>query len=198
MATLLNLKYDIVRGPFGNTFIKTKIDGKPEKLPFESIYLREAPKEVLKFLSGKYNIRQYRNLEFNELSHFNYKKHSIFYGFSIQEANLEGVIIKNKIKNAALSFLPKLNLTKEKFQGKVGYLISEYAITNYTEYGPIFQTPRGPKSRSIKVTKNYFQDRKTKINPEKEEHLSQILEYAQVVLDKPNFSMKDLEKMVEK
>lgn len=197
MSTKLTLNYQIISGPYGNGWIKTKIDAKPEKLPFELMYLKENPKEVLKELVKKYIISEYKDLEMSK-SLFKYKKHLLSYGLSIKEANLEGVTINNSVyKTANLSFLPKLNLTKEKLQGKVRDLILEHAITTYIEYGPIFQTPIGPKSHNIQVTENYFKNRKDKKNPEKEKQLKQILEYAQVVLYRPNFSIKDLEKMVD-
>lgn len=204
MPTKLSLKYQIISGPYGNVFIQTKIDGEPEELPFKSIYLKESPKEVLKNLGRNYNVAEYKDIELNEASSFNYKKHYIHYGLSIKESNLEGVIIKNKIKNVKLSFLPKLSLSKEELQGKVKSLIGRYIVTTHTEYGPIMggfrfdgDDGRGPRpSYEEQVTNNYFQDRKNNKDELKEKQLSQILEYAQVILNKPDFSIKNLEEMV--
>lgn len=195
-GTKLTLEYDIISGPYGNVNIQTKIDGKPEKLPFESIYLKESPFEVLKNLGINYEVNEYKNLEISSISRFEFKKHNILYGLSIKESNLEGATIHNKIKDVNLSFLPKLKLHKEESEERVKGLIGKYIVITHTEYGPIFQTNMGLESSDIEVTENYFQDRENKKEELKEKQLSQILEYAQAILDKPKFSIKNLEEMV--
>ncbi len=197
MGTNLTLNYSIISGSFGNISIRTKINGKPEKLPFESMYFKETPKEVLKNLVGDYNVKNYLDLETNSLSRFEFKKHTLFYGLSIKEANLEGVIINNEIKNINLSFISKSKKNKEDNKGSVKGLIRKYLVTTHTEYGPIYLAKgKGPQSDNHYKIENYFEKRKKSKNPEQEKQLSQILEYAQVILDKPNFSINNLEEMV--
>ena len=45
------------------------------------------------------------------------------------------------------------------------------------------------------VTKNYFEERKIKKDELKERQLEQIIDYVQIILDNPKFSLKDLEKL---
>ena len=65
MGTKLSLNYSILSGPYGNAWIKKKINSKPEKLPFESIYLKRISKRSFKKFSKK--------LQCEQLSGFKYK-----------------------------------------------------------------------------------------------------------------------------
>ena len=105
-------------------------------------------------------MNNYLDLNTNRISSFEFKKHTFLYGLSIKEANLEGVIINNEIKNVNLSFIPRLNLIKEQEKRKIKDLIKKYLVTTHTKYGPIFQTGRGPESDDTQVTDNYFEERK--------------------------------------
>ena len=208
MPTKLTLDWDVLSGPFGNGLksIRTKIDGKPEKLPFEQIYLKESPFEVLKFLARDYNVNTYLDIQTNIISSFDFKKHSIGYGFSIQESKLSGVKINNKIKkDLDFSFIPAKKDSEKDYQELIKNLIREYIVVKHTMKGPIYGGikfgeigGRGPQSDTWEETKNYFKDRKNpkKINPEKEKQLFQIIEYAQVILNNPKFSLSNLEKLV--
>ncbi len=215
MPTKLTLKYQIISGPYGNVFIQTKIDGEPEELPFKSIYLKESPKEVLKHLIGNYLITEYLDInpalahspgfgDISEASPFTYKEHLIQNnGFSIQHSRLVGVTINNSVYNDInLSFLPKRKL--ENKEQRIKELIEAYLVVTNTKYGPIIGGLRfegddgiGPRpSYEEQVTKDYFKERKKSKDAKKEKQLSQILEYAQVILNKPKFSIKNLEEMV--
>ena len=205
MGTKLSLDYDIISGPWGNTCIQTKIGGKPEKLPFEYEYFKESSVEVLSVLGKNYNVSKYKDIEINENSTFEFKKHLLNYGFSVREANLPGITIHNSIyKYVNLSFLPKPALTKNDLEGKVKGLIRKYIVTTYIKHGPIMggfrfngDDGKGPRSSSEEtITKNYFEERKNKKDELKERQLEQIIEYAQAILNNSKFSLKDLEKMV--
>jgi len=205
MGTKLSLDYDIISGPWGNTCIQTKIGGKPEKLPFEYEYFKESSVEVLSVLGKNYNVSKYKDIEINENSTFEFKKHLLNYGFSVREANLPGITIHNSIyKYVNLSFLPKPALTKNDLEGKVKGLIRKYIVTTYIKHGPIMGGFRfngddgiGPRLSSEEtITKNYFEERKNKKDELKERQLEQIIEYAQAILNNSKFSLKDLEKMV--
>ncbi len=208
-GTKLSLIYSVVSGPYGNGWIKTKIDGKPEKLPFESMYLKENPKEVLSFLAKEYLVTKYLDIDptskhsprFGDISEgqsFHYKDHLILNnGLSIQNSGLEGVTINNSIyNNINLSFLPKYEIKNPK--ENIRNLIKTYLVITNTFPQDFFTNRRtGITEYSEKTTtKNYFQDRKNKKDSEKERQLSQVLEYAQIILDEPNFSIKALEEMV--
>ena len=204
MGTKLSLGYDIISGPWGNTEIKTKINGKPEKLPFEYGYFKESSMEVLSVLGKNYNVSKYKDIETNENSTFEFKKHLLNYGFSVREANLPGITIHNSIyKYVNLSFLQKPALTKNDLEGKVKGLIRKYIVTTYIKHGPIMGGFRfngddgiGPRSSSEEtITKNYFEERKNKKDELKERQLEQIIDYVQIILDNPKFSLKDLEKL---
>lgn len=209
-GTKLDLNYSIVSGPFGKVWIKTKINGKEEKLPFESMYLKENPKEVLSFLFSKeYLITKYLDIdptskhspEFGDISEaqtFDYKGHLILSnGFSIQHSGLEGVKINNSVyTNVNFSFFPKKVINDK--QENIKNLIKTYLVITNTLPEHFYNNLRtGCHEVTTKTTTtNYFQDRKNKKDSEKEKKLSQVLEYAQIVLDNPNFSIKNLEEIV--
>lgn len=210
-GTRLSLKYEIISGPFGNGWIKTDINSKPEKLPFESMYLKESPKEVLSFLAKEYLITKYLDIDptrkhsprFGDISEgqsFHYKDHLIQNnGFSIQHSGLEGVTINNSVyNNINFSFIPKKVINDK--QENIKNLIKTYLVITNTFPQDFFTNRRtgiteyGEKT----TTKNYFEERKKSKDSEKERQLSQVLEYAQIILDNPNFSINDLEEMVSK
>ena len=176
------------------------------KLPFDSIYLKETPFEVLKFLVKDYQIKRYLDITTNEQSFFKVGGTKGFYGFSIENGDLKGVEIYNSVnKELDLSFLSKLNLNAEQGKRKIENLIRKYLITTHTKYGPITGglIPSGQiggkcphPSSEEKITYNYFEERKKSENPEKEKELFQILQYAKGMLNKPNFSIKNLEELV--
>ncbi len=207
-GTKLDLNYSIVSGPYGNVWIKTKIDGKPEKLPFESMYLKENPKEVLSFLAKEYLVTKYLDIDptskhsprFGDISEgqtFDYKGHLILSnGFSIQHSKLEGVTINNEFhKNVNISFLPKRTI--EKKEENIKNLIKTYIVRTNTFPEHFYNNLRtGCHEVTTKTTTtNYFQERKKKKDELKEKQLSQILEYAQIILNKPEFSINNLEEM---
>lgn len=207
-GTKLSLKYSIISGPYGNGWIKTKIDGKPERLPFESMYFKESPKEVLSFLINDYLITKYLDINpthkhsprFGDISEdqlFYFKDHLISNsGLSIQNSGLEGVTINNSIYNEInLSFLPKYAIENKK--ENIKNLIETYLIrTNIISIQIIPKDRTSDNFYEEESTSNYFQDRKKQKDELKERQLEQIIEYAQVVLDKSNLSIKNLEKMV--
>ena len=197
MPTKLSLDYQLMSGPlYKNSF----------KFPFDSIYLKETPFEVLKFLVKNYQIKKYLDINTNEQSFFNLGGIKGLYGFSIENGDLKGVEIYNSVnKELDLSFLSKLNLNEEQGKRKIEDLIRKYLITTHTKYGPITGGlipsgqigGKGPHpSSEEKITYNYFEERKKSENPEKEKELFQILQYAKGILNKSNFSIKNLEKMV--
>lgn len=204
MATKLTLDYDLISGPWGNANIRTKIDGPEESLPFDYIYLEETPLEVLKFLVRDYNVNKFLDIRTNNVTNFDFKDHSLYYGLSIEEVSLKGATIDGKLdKDIDLSFLSKKDFGKNHYEGLVKSLISKYIIKTHTEYGPIVgglrfkgDDGRGPRpSYEKEVIENYFEDRRKSKNLEKEKKLLQIIEYSQAVLNKPEFSIKDLEKL---
>lgn len=201
MPTKLSLDFELITGTLYNNNYK---------LPFGSIYLKETPFEVLKFLVKDYQIGRYLDISTNERSIFNVQGIKGYYDLSIEncdlKGDLKGVIINNEIKkDVNLSFLHKLNLIKEQGKRKIEYLVKKYLVTTHTEYGPITGglIPDGEiggigahYSSETRVTDNYFEERKKSENPETEKQLSQILQYSRAILDNPKFSIKNLEELV--
>ena len=211
MGTKLSLNYRIISGPLGNVGIRTRIDDlKGEKLPFELMYFKETPKEILKFLAKEYLVTEYLDInptkshsprfgDMSQISTFYYKKHLISNnGFSIQNSNLEGVTINNKFhKKVDLSFLPKEK--QEEDEKRIISLIKTYLIRTDTFPEHFYLNRRTGMSECTEktTTTNYLEKRKIEKDELKEKQLEQIIDYAQIILDKPNFSLKDLEKLIQ-
>src|SRR3989344_4667195 len=175
MTTKLTLNYKNLSGNNGKL-----------NLPFNFDYLKESPFEILKNLAINYNINEYLGIKTGYFTPFRLNdstNHPIEYGFSIEESKEKETISVEELLKNKLSFFHSIpNESKEYQKLRIKSLIKTYLVQEV-------------KNGKIEIH-NYFEERKISKIPEKEEKISQIIEYAQATLNKPEFSLSNLEELV--
>lgn len=201
MGTHIKLDFGFIFPP-----VRSIGRNKEQPFPFTEAYCKEDPEEVLEAIGKQFHINRYKRVKAQEsrsemgtvtmMGNANTNEHRLSYtmNLAIPKITSAGLGIEATLKDINLNWL-KDDTSEKDYEANVNKIINNYFITTHVPLEDSFwrggiggrrvHVPRGNRT-----VENYFKGKRD--DEQKELQLADLVEYAQIMLDNPKFSERDV------